>query len=179
MKSCTPPAALHGVVTLPDSRGRIASHAAIFQWFGGHASHWPTTSRIWVASYAPTRSNDARPASSASVPSTAPDVITGERIRTRWSAEAMRSAARCASDGPRGENTGRTSTPRPSVAGVPSPPLDSRRPFAQSCSKFRVYARATSGDETRTITFSSRENASSVQFVEPVHTSAASRTTYL
>ena len=41
MKSCTPPAALHGVVTLPDSRGRIASHAAIFQWFGGHACHWP------------------------------------------------------------------------------------------------------------------------------------------
>jgi len=45
--------------------------------------------------------------------------------------------------------------------------------------KFAAYSAATSPDATVNMTFSSRFQESLVQFVEPVSTDAASRTTYL
>ena len=135
-----------------------------------HVSHWPTNS-IWCASR---RANDACPPARAE---------HGPGRSQRQDAHAMPHGGdvpACAGvwhDGPRGENTGRTRRrarawwavpPRRSTPDVPSP----------RAAEVRVRS-AKSGRRDRTMTFSSREKASSVQFVEPVHTSAASRTAYL
>ena len=58
-------------------------------------------------------------------------------------------------------------------------PVPATRPPFHSSSKSRVNAVASSGDPTTASTFSSRVHESSVQLVEPVHTDAPSRTTYL
>jgi len=101
-------------------------------------------------------------------------------MRTRRRATPMRLAIRCESSGPRpGENQARTGTPPTSTGGTSNPPLPSTRPRVHRSSKFRAYARAIASDATVTSTFSSRVHESSVQFVEPLHTAAPSRTTYL
>src|SRR5438445_11483329 len=62
-------------------------------------------------------------------------------------------------------------------------PLPSTRAVSHSSAKFFAYSAANAGDGILTITFSSRVHESFVQFMEPVHTVAASvaasRTMYL
>jgi hypothetical protein len=58
-------------------------------------------------------------------------------------------------------------------------PLSSTTPFDQSSSKFAVKSAASFADSAVRITFSCRDQESSVQFVDPVHTVSPSRTAYL
>ncbi len=142
--------------------------------------HCRSTSRIWVASTTPARSTLPSAATSASVPRIGPDVITGEAIRTRRSAAATLWAISIASFSPRfGENQARTGTPPTSTASVSTRPLFSTSRFSQSCSKSSANRAATAAESTVMMTFSSRDQESSVQLVEPLHTDEPSRTTYL
>jgi hypothetical protein len=103
-------------------------------------------------------------------------VSSGVAIRTRRRAAPIRLAILCDSSGPRpGQNQGRM----PSTGALSKLPELPIRPPSQSCSKLRVNAAATPGDSTVATAFSWRVNESSVQFIEPVHSAARSRTAYL
>jgi hypothetical protein len=130
-----------------------------------------------VASETPATSTRPSDSSSFSAARIGAAVSTGEAIRTRRRAVAIRLAIRWESSGPRpGENQARTATPSTSTGGMSNAPLPSTRPRVHSSSKFRAYARTISSEATLTSTFSSRVHESRVQFVEPVHTAARSRT---
>ena len=112
------------------------------------------------------------------MPSTGPEVSTGDAMRTRRRAVPIALAMRWESASPcAAQNQGRTRMPAPtSTAPVWPPPEPSTRPRRHRSPKSRAQAAATGSDSSTAITFSSRVHESSVQFVEPVQTAAPSRT---
>src|SRR5262245_32420309 len=98
------PGPVGGRALAGEARGdALPCHARIFKRWAGTPRHWPRTSSICVRSKAPARSKPCRPAGSATVPSTGPEVMTGERIRRRRRASPARAATTWASESPRGE----------------------------------------------------------------------------
>src|SRR5260370_13923875 len=122
---------------------------------------------------------------SASVPRIGPDVITGEQMRIRFSAEASERDIAWTSFRLRpGQKYGRTRVPSASAdQGDEMRPERATTGFSHSPSKLAAKASAISPEATVNIAFSSRFQESLVQLVEPVRTAAtpvpASRTTYL
>ena len=157
-----------------------ARSAGVFHDALPFSCHCWSTSCTWVASTTPAMSTRASCTPSASVPRIGPEVITGDAIRTRCSASAMRLAISCASFSPRfGENHARTGF-RSTSTGVESTfPLRSTSRVVHSCSKSVSNRCATSRDSTVTTTFSCRVHESSVQFIDPLQTDVPSRITYL
>ena len=142
--------------------------------------HCVCTSSIWVWSSAPATSIFPSAITCARVASTGAAVSTGEQIRIRRFARPIAFAIRCESASPKpGQNHGRTSMPSTCTGRGSTVPVPSTFPSAQSCSKSSMKAWASSGESTTAITFSSRDQESSVQFVDPVHTALWSRTTNL
>ncbi len=142
--------------------------------------HCASTSSICVASTTPAMSTRPSAATSAMLPRIGPDVITGEATRTRRSAELTAWAIRCASLSPRfGENQVRTGASPTRIGSVGTRPDATTFRFFHSCAKSSWNRIAMPLDSTTTMTFSSRDQESSVQFVEPLHTASRSRTTYL
>ena len=171
----------YGVERLPEngaSRSTFSSDG-VFHEPPEFPAHWPSTSWICVTSTTPATSARRSPTTSASVARIGPDVSTGDAMRIRF-ARPSASEIRCTSFSARfGQNHGRTVAPS-TVTGSPATlPLFSTSRCCQSCSKSCSYAAAIPGEGTRTITFSSRDHESFVQFVEPVQTASPSRTTYL
>ena len=120
------------------------------------------------------------PRTPCSASRTGPAVITGEAIRTRARAPAIRSAIRSESSCPRpGQNHGRTVAAPTRTGSLSSAPLSISSPLSQSSSKTREKAAATAADRRRTMAFSSRVKSSVVQFVDPVQTASSSRTANL
>ena len=90
--------------------------------------HWRSTSCICVRSTTPVTGTTPRPTTSASAPRIGPEVSTGEQIRMRSRAHAMRLPISAASSGPRpGQKNGRTRTGCP--ANVASDHSESKRPL--------------------------------------------------
>ncbi len=164
---------------MPESRGAIVRHASTFHRFQGTSAHWREHLVHLRGVVGPVEVEGVASRELGQRPEHRPDVTTGEQIRSRLRAAPIRSAARWATDGGSGRNHGVTEIPCASRASGPRAPLPSSRSRRQSSSKFAVYAAATEGSSTVTITFSSRVNASSVQFVEPVSTRAPSAIAYL
>ena len=139
------------------------------------ARHWRATSAIWGASTQPPRSSLPRAAAIASAPITGGVVRTGEQTRTRRRARPIASAIRCERSSPwPGANHARI----PSCQAGSTRPLRKAVPPRTSCSKSWRKSAASAAESTTTITFSCRDQESSVQFVDPVQTEAPSRITY-
>src|SRR5262245_58766709 len=90
MKSCTEPTA-YGVERLEPNFAPAMKlwNASIFHFAPPCELHWRCTSSICVASYTPLIDTLACPTTSASVPRIGPDVLTGEQMRRRFSADAI------------------------------------------------------------------------------------------
>ena len=129
-----------------------------------------------VASHTPAMSTRPSAITSLSAARIGPAVTSGVAIRTRRRAAPIRLAIRCESSRPRpGVNHGRTPP-----AGASKLPLCADRALLPQLREVaRVGARRPPASSTVASTFSWRVQESSVQFVEPVHTAAPSRTTYL
>src|SRR2546427_2872681 len=155
--------------------------AAIFHAAPGCVPHWRWTSSICVASYTPPMSTFAASTASASVPRIGPEVMTGEQTRMRFCAEAIdRDIAWTSLRLRPGQKYGRTRVPSGTdVHGHELRPERATTGLSHSPWKLSAKSAAISPEATVNITFSSRFHESFVQFVEPVSTSAASRTTYL
>ena len=180
MKSCTP-SGRHGVDGLPANAARstIVSRSGIFHALIAFRLHWRKTSSTCVSSTTPTTRQRPSLTTSTSVPRIGPAVSTGDAILIRRCARPMCFATRCDSASPfPGVNHGRTLTPPSSSTGRGSTvPVPSTTPRCQSSSNASVKANANRfAPSSRTTTFSWRVHESSVQFIDPVHTSVPSRT---
>ena len=118
---------------------------------------------------------------SASVPRIGPEVMTGEQMRRRFSADAIdRDIAWTSFRLRPGQKYGRARVPSGSaVQGHELRPESATIGLSHRPWKLSAKSVAISPDATVNITFSSRVHESFVQFVEPVSRSAESRTTYL
>ena len=176
MKSCTVPAP-YGVDSFPVNGPAITrSSSGSFHEMLPLARHWWITSRICVTSTQPATSTRPSAITCASVPSTGPVVITGEQILTRRFARWMSLAMRADRSSPwPGVNQART----PSSQRGSTNPLFITSDVDHSWSKSMRNAFAIASEWTIAITFSCRDHESSVQFSEPVQTSAPSRITNL
>ena len=180
MKSCTPPGA-HGVDGFPENAPRvtIVRSSGIFHALTPFLLHCRNTSSDCVSSITPATWQRRSLTTSTRVPRIGPALKTGEAMRIRLRARPMCFATRCDSASPfPGVNHGRTEIPPGSSTGRGSTvPVPSTTPRSQSWSNASVNANANrSLPRTRTTTFSWRVHESSVQFIEPVQTSSASRT---
>ncbi len=181
MKSWTDPGD-HGVVTLPlnGAPSRIRRSSGIFHSLTPFVFHCQKTWSTCVSSTTPATSHRPSVTTSTSVARIGPDVRMGEAIRTRSRALPMCFATRCERASPcSGQNQGRTRIPSTSSGRGSTAPVVSTRPVSHSCLNSSAYAYAISFESTVTMTFSCRDQESSVQFVEPVHTDVPSRTTNL
>ena len=183
MKSCSD-SGVHRVDGLPENGAAVSTvfSSGIFQALTPFVAHWWKTSSTCVSSMTPATSQRCSFTTSTSVARIGPEVSTGDAILIRLRARPRNFATRWESASPySGVNQARVSIPSGTVTGRGSTrPVCSTWPRSQSSSRLRVNARASAGaPSTLTITFSWRLHESSVQFVEPDHTSVASRTTNL
>ena len=181
MKSCNE-LGVHCVETFPlnSPSSSTLRRSGIFQALTPFVCHCEKTSSTCVSSITPAIEERFSFSASTRVARIGPDESTGEAMRTRSLAFPIAFATRWASASPcSGQNQARTWAPSTCSGRGSTFPECSTSPLVQSCSNASLYAYAIGCEATVTMTFSCRDQESSVQLVDPVQTDSPSRTTIL